>query len=167
MALPPTSGHPALPQHSPPPLLPPQIQDQENKGGCLRHNQGPMALGWDPRQEQEGDCPLGLAPPLLKVEATWRDTSSVGALATSQRVGRQNRTLPPHLPFHSWFPPPTGCLRMKSGAGGGEKPGLKTDKGRPLKASWVLHNPNSLSCTLPTPHFTSPPLGHELEGGCS
>lgn len=80
-------------------------------------------LGWDPGWEQ-GALPTGLAPPLLKVEATWRDTAwGGGCWATSQRVGRRNWMLPSHLPFLGCFPPPTGSLRMKSGTGGGEKRG--------------------------------------------
>ena len=55
---------------------------------------------------------------------------------------------------------------MKSGAGGSEKPGLKT-KGRPPNGSWVLLHPNSLSSTLLAPISPFLPLtGQELERGC-
>lgn len=63
-----------------------------------------MGLGWDPGQEQGGDSPLGLAPPLPKVEATWRDTSGRGGSATSQEGGEAEQDAPSSPPFSQLVP---------------------------------------------------------------
>lgn len=62
-----------------------------------------MGLGWDPGWEQ-GALPTGLAPPLLTVEATWRDMAWGGALGHLTEGGEAELDAPFSPPFSRLLP---------------------------------------------------------------
>lgn len=117
-----------------------------------RYNQA----GWS-RAETQGKRQEGTAHwPWPHPSSTWDPPGGARGVGspqpTLQRWGERRRPLPSQ-------PGPTChqlCSRMKSGAGGSEKLGLKT-KGRPFNGSWVPLNPNSLSSIPATPGLPSPP----------
>ena len=117
-----------------------------------RYNQAVWSRAETQGKRQEGTAHWPWPHP----SSTWDPPGGARGVGspqpTLQRWGERRRPLPSQ-------PGPTChqlCSRMKSGAGGSEKLGLKT-KGRPFNGSWVPLNPNSLSSIPATPGLPSPP----------
>lgn len=136
---------------------------------CLQ-NQGWMGLGWDQGQKNREGTATGPGPTPphswvhLEGDLSWGYLGEQEATAHLPGVG--GRAGAPSSPSSSQLVSTSHrlCLRMKSGAGGGEKPGLKTDKGENPEGFLGPPQPNH----YPYPHFSfSPPDGQELERGCS
>ena len=100
MVLPPPQGflhsHPTraelLPSSQMPQLPHPDPRTSENKEEVPMPAQpGLDGAGLGPGQETGGDCPLDLAPPLLKVGSTWRCLGKQEAHSPSCRGGGPRR----------------------------------------------------------------------------
>lgn len=137
------------------------------KKRCLLHNQGCMGLGWDPGHKPGGTAlGSGPTPPqsggrleghVLVVE--W------GCSGPSQMGGGGEQDAP-SSPLSPQLVPTSHrlCLRMKSGAGGGEKARWRQTKGGP-KGSPGPAQPQPPA--LHSPYSPFPSAGQEPERGCS